>query len=70
MRTRRVTLSPEHVAALNTIQTEFHDDEKVIVAYKKYIENLGGSPLLPGSNEETGRRFMEARADVLNEMMF
>ena len=70
MRTRRVTLSPEHVAALNTIQTEFHDDEKVIVAYKKYIENLGGPPLPSGSNEETSRRFMEVRTDVFNEMMF
>ena len=40
MRTRRVTLSPEHVMALNVIQTEFHDDPKVISAYKKYIENL------------------------------
>jgi hypothetical protein len=35
MRTRRATLSAEHVAALNTIQTEFHDDERVIAAYKK-----------------------------------
>jgi hypothetical protein len=70
MRTRRVTLSPEHVSALNTIQTEFHDAEKVIVAYKKYIENLSGPALLPGSNEETNRRFMEARTDVFNEMMF
>jgi hypothetical protein len=70
MRTRRVTLSPEHVAALNTIQTEFHDDEKVIVAYKKYIENLSGPPLPSGSNEETSRRFMEVRTDVFNEMMF
>jgi len=70
MRTRRGTLSPEHVAALNTIQTEFHDDEKVIVAYKKHIENLGGPPLPAGSNDETSHRFMEARTDVFHELMF
>src|SRR5437588_849463 len=44
MRTRRVTLSPDHVTALNLMQTEFQDDEKVIAAYKKYIDNLAVGP--------------------------
>jgi len=67
MRTRRVTLSSEHVSALNTIQTEFHDDVKVIEAYKKYIENLS----LPASPpEQITQKFMEDRRDVFNEMMF
>jgi hypothetical protein len=34
MRTRRVTLSPDHVTGLNVIQTEFHDDDKVVTASK------------------------------------
>jgi hypothetical protein len=68
MRTRRVTLSAEHVSALNTIQTEFHDDLRVIEAYKKYIENLSSpGPIL---NDPAGRRFMEVRNDIFNEMMF
>jgi hypothetical protein len=70
MRTRRVTLSPDHVTALNVIQTEFHDDDKVIAAYKKYIDNLGGPVLLPGSTPEAIRHFVDERDDAFNEMMF
>jgi hypothetical protein len=69
MRTRRVTLSPEHVTALNVIQTEFHDDDKVVAAYKKYIDNLAvGLP--PGSKEEATKKFLADRDDAFNEMMF
>jgi hypothetical protein len=69
MRTRRVTLSPEHVTALNVIQTEYHDDDRVITAYKKYIDNLGTS-LPPGSKEEATKKFIDDRDDAFNEMMF
>jgi hypothetical protein len=70
MRTRRVTLSPDHVTALNVIQTEFHDDDRVITAYKKYIDNLGGPALPPGSTNEAIRHFVDERDDAFNEMMF
>jgi hypothetical protein len=70
MKTRRVTLSLEHVTALNVIQTEFHDDDKVISAYKKYIDNLGGPPLPNGATPDAIRKFLEQRDDVFNEMMF
>jgi hypothetical protein len=70
MKTRRVTLSLEHVTALNVIQTEFHDDDKVIAAYKKYIDNLGGPPLPDGATPDVVRKFLEQRDDVFNEMMF
>jgi hypothetical protein len=70
MKTRRVALSAEHVTALNVIQTEFHDDERVITAYKKYIDNLAGPELAPNSDGETQRKFLENRNDVFNEMMF
>jgi hypothetical protein len=69
MRTRRVTLSPEHVMALNVIQTEFHDDPKVISAYKKYIENL--SVALPdGAKEDARSRFAADRDDAFIELMY
>ena len=55
---------------LNTIQIEFHDDASVVEAYKKYIENLGGPALPPGSNDQTTRRFVDGRNDAFNEMMF
>ncbi|UPT99180.1 hypothetical protein J4G48_0014510 [Bradyrhizobium barranii subsp. apii] len=70
MRTRRVTLSADHVTALNVIQTEFHDDDRVIAAYKKYIDNLGGPALPPGSSNEVIRHFVDERDDTFNEMMF
>ena len=40
MKTRKVILAPEHVTALNVVQIEFHDDEKIIAAYKHYISLL------------------------------
>jgi hypothetical protein len=52
------------------IQTEFHDDDRVIAAYKKYIDNLGGPPLPPGSTNEAIRHFVDERDDAFNEMMF
>jgi Family of unknown function (DUF6680) len=70
MKTRRVTLSAEHVTALNVIQTEFHDDDKVIAAYKKYIDNLSVAVPPPGSKEEAFKRFVDDRDDAFNEMMF
>lgn len=69
MRTRRVTLSAEHVMALNVIQTEFHDDEKVIAAYKKYIENLA-VPLPVGTKDDAISRFVADRDDAFIELMF
>ena len=69
MRTRRATLSPDHVTALNVIQTEFHDDDKVVAAYKKYIDNLAAG-LQSGANEEAVKKFVEDRDDAFNEMMF
>ena len=70
MRTRRVTLSPDHVTALNVIQTEFHEDNRVIAAYKKYIDNLGSPALPPGATNEAIRNFVDERDDAFNEMMF
>jgi hypothetical protein len=70
MRTRRLTLAPDHVTALNVIQTEFHDDERVIGAYKKYIDSLSGPVLPPGTPQDVVRRELDDRDDVFNEMMF
>ena len=70
MKTRRVTLSPDHVTALSLIQTEFHDDGKVISAYKVYIENLKNNEIAPNADDDEIRRFVDKRDDVFNEMMF
>lgn len=40
MRTRRDTLSFDHVSALNLVEVEFQCDRKVIDAWKKYLNYL------------------------------
>jgi len=70
MKTRRVTLAPEHVTALNVIQIEFEDDEKVISAYKRYIDNLAGPKLPPNSTQDEITRYVQTRDDVFIELIF
>ena len=40
MRTRKTTMNPEHVGALNQIQLEFFNHPTVVTAYRNYIANL------------------------------
>jgi polysaccharide pyruvyl transferase WcaK-like protein len=40
MVTRTTQINPEHVKALNAIEIEFYNDEKVINAWKKYFDTL------------------------------
>lgn len=40
MKTRRLILAPEHVMSLNLVQIEFYGEDKIINAYKQYIEYL------------------------------
>jgi len=67
MRTRRVTLSPEHVTPLNVIQTEFHDDDKIVAAHKKYIDTLS---LYVPADREAAKKVLDDRDDAFNDMMF
>jgi hypothetical protein len=68
MKTRRVTLSAEHVTSLNVIQIEFHDDERVIAAFKKYIDNLTLKFPTNVPKDEIDH-FIEVRDDVFIELM-
>jgi len=43
---------------------------RLITSYKKYIDNLGGPALPPGSTNEAIRHFVDERDDAFNEMMF
>ena len=40
MTTRRITLSPEHISAINRIEIEFSDNTRVIDALQKYMDVL------------------------------
>jgi hypothetical protein len=44
MKTRRIPLSPERVAALNLVHLEFHDCAAVLEAFKKYLAFLTSVP--------------------------
>jgi hypothetical protein len=43
MATRRMTVSQEHVAAINLIEVEFHGVQPVIQAWSDYIAHLNGA---------------------------
>lgn len=76
MRTRRVTLSPDHVGALNLVEIEFKDEGPVIAAWRQYFENLGerwpDDLKMPEIEERTRRRaglltkLLHAMANSLN----
>lgn len=38
MQTRRTTLDRDHVGALNLVEVEFHGQEKIKTAYRRYME--------------------------------
>ncbi|WP_342362241.1 DUF6680 family protein [Terrarubrum flagellatum] len=66
MKTRRVTLSPEHVMALNLVQIEFYGQERIVNAYKRYLENLSTEvPKEQGPLE----KFFDDRDDLLFELL-
>lgn len=65
MKTRRIILHHERVEALNLIQLEFCDDEKIITAYKNYIQHLTLSP----QNDAEAPSFFEEREDRFVELV-
>ncbi len=66
MRTRGVTLHPDHVMALNLIQLEFHEFSTVQAAYRRYVEDLyKANPTNPGEVE----KLVRDRRDLLIELI-
>lgn len=68
MRTRRVTLSPDHVGALNLVEIEFQDEKDVISAWRAYFGDLGEKwPSNLTLEELQGRE--EARSALLTRLL-
>lgn len=65
MKTRAIRLEPDHVSALNLVDLEFYNDEKVRGAFQSYIQHLG-SPM-PALKEQ--KRYFDDRDDLFVEMM-
>ena len=65
MQTRGVRLDPVHVAALNVVEIEFYEDQKVRQAFQIYIQHLN-SPM-PAVEEHS--RFFDQRSDLLLNLL-
>lgn len=67
MKTRRFSLSPEHVMALNLVQVDFYGLEKIQAAYKRYLGILMGPfPKTAGSEAD---RFYQAKDDAFYDLV-
>jgi hypothetical protein len=67
MKTRRITLSPEHVMALNTVMVDFFGQSKIEAAYRHYIKKLECTP--PTPNDPGMSKFLKDRADALHDLI-
>jgi hypothetical protein len=67
MKTRRMTLSQEHVMALNTVLVDFFGQPKIEAAYRNYLRELereAPPPRDPGLN-----KFLKERGDALHDLI-
>lgn len=69
MRTRRDTLSFDHVSALNLVEVEFQSDRKVIDAWKKYLDSLCQDPVRT-QDEVLSDDTPEPQRQIRNERYF
>ncbi len=65
MKTRRMSLAGEHVMALNLVQIEFYGQERIVAAYKRYMEHLS----LPVPTPATEDAYFEERWDRFFELI-
>ena len=69
MRTRKMPIHFDHVGALNLIEIEFADDEKVITAWKDYLNNLY-EQLQPDASNEVSNAFLKKRENLLTKLIY
>jgi hypothetical protein len=69
MTTRSTQINYEHVKALNAIEVEFYNDEKIIYAWKKYMECLTElsmlKPVINPSNQKEIDEFIKNQSEKL-----
>lgn len=65
LRTRSMRLDAVHVSALNVVDLEFYDDEKIRLALKEYIRHLS-SPMPPVADQD---RYFEQRNDLFLDLL-
>jgi uncharacterized protein DUF6680 len=67
MATRRTVISPEHIAALNQVELDFHKDAGVMSAFRQYMRHLS-TPFDPKENDRITRERQSLRTKLLSEM--
>jgi hypothetical protein len=68
MRTRRVTLNPDHVGALNLVEIEFYGEKAVIDSWKAYWEHLH-SAVPPISDTLGQQNFFQESQSLLTKLL-
>lgn len=67
MKTRRLALASDHVMALNLIQVEFYQHQKINDAYRRYMALL--SRPAPAANDAAADQFYEEQEDGLYDLL-
>jgi hypothetical protein len=67
MATRRATMSPDHVNALNLIEVEFHGHLRVTEAWRAYLRHLS-TPFDPKDNSRVTKERQRLLTTLLFEM--
>lgn len=72
MATRATTLSPRHVESLNLIDIEFHQDKKIVDAWKLLLDNFMNYPKDPNDpNFQTKLNACSERSsDLLTDLLY
>lgn len=69
MRTRGITLHPDHVMALNLIQLEFYEFPSVQAAYRRYVEDLyKPNPTNPAEADKLVRDRRDLLIDLIHAL--
>jgi hypothetical protein len=63
MATRRSNVSPDHVAAINLVEVEFHGVKSVIEAWSTYLTHLNTKA--NSSNETEAKAWNDRRSELL-----
>lgn len=74
MSTRGARVSPDHVAALNSIEVEFHKksarNNKVVAAWRKFLDHLNTPPPLEQLDPAAQTRWREKSNDLFVALLY
>jgi hypothetical protein len=69
MATRSTGLSPKHVEALNRLDVEFYEDEKVKEAWKEYLDHLNQAHKIVQNDKEGWATWTSKKEDLFANLL-